>query len=1259
MMINGIEYTCLDYTFNLDAPYQKEYQGIGGMSNRIMTKFNWETSDRFTMGTFSSITLMPMSVYSLAIDFQKTSFFPIFRLIKESTINPDPMSILSLTNSTATKPNTFESFFTSNTNLLDYKISGAYPSKNTTFLSSFYVVVNVTNQMDSFLLLGDSNCIQYPIYGHPNQSTEYISAYTSDILSSTQSIDFVVSYFVDYEKISNYQFKQVITSPLNPVTTLSPNINFLLMSNQKYVIAWNITGFLGYSSRVTNNVDYFLIQNFNSPYGIIGGSFTNAKVSVVIPVSSNYSDSYNIKIFGGTSMGGTSPIPPTQSSIVPYIFDIFITSVGKMKSVITLDLVDVNSTFAYAMFTDDYSTNTGNIQTILTPANLVSRGSNSNRYQGYIDFVNFKFAPKYFLIFNSCNNFRMYDVNYPVNLDFKNFPFIPFFPFNLDIEDFIQVSFSPQINSGNSTSRTIYIQVSNVDLDYIFTFIPLFNFEDLPLASSTPSNILNNIEYKGYYNSTSKLFECTFIQPSNLYTGNIDYILRFLPFEFSSQEIILQLGSQAVLNVSSEWADQIGPLVTNIIQIPGPSATASSNIIGFSLSISDYVGIKEAVVVITSSINPSPIIFKENNLGREYNWTITFNSSSPCVPQTYAITDGYLKDYNNFTTYFNPTNYRIHSLMKFFDTPSIWSVVLDCPATGDTISPQLISLDVAKVQDFNIFSTDKRNLSVRFQVFDLNGLYPFSTFVYATDFLGTILKFNCISNGNKTHVSFISEFEIPYSFGYPNGIALSVYGVSDTSFNFLGLTTESFPSLFIDTMTTIPNYEPEPFITSTSIYNVNGTLEVFGFSFGTMITDFKFTCNGQHILLNTYFSNSYFETVEILVDDDEFELSCFISRIATGKISNTVIIKFREPKSSSGSISNSSNDGSNSHSNSNSQIEASSSSSLNTNQTCLNNCKNNGLCKNGQCICTKPWIGKDCSSQVIIIDQPTTDNEHPDIVIDYPNAKGVIVTSIISVVSIREININGQIEFEYPFKTWIYNNITDKSHLYITNITKDSIDIPINVTIDWFDDYQNITFANQQLLMLPSSTKYRINLNNYPFNSQFNYLQLVFKVGINSDHQEGCSSVLAYDSNQFNSQYFKLQVGDHSIQGRFINRAIVDGVIKSISNTFISTPNIDRDNNNYNRSSLIGIQIPFFKKTLIIDPDFSLLIDSAPADANDNESSICAKKSKSLSTAQLTGIIIGSVAFAAVAIISTTYIIFKKHQFNKNQKKLVSKLNKL
>ncbi|KAN0037907.1 hypothetical protein ACTA71_000078 [Dictyostelium dimigraforme] len=86
--------------------------------------------------------------------------------------------------------------------------------------------------------------------------------------------------------------------------------------------------------------------------------------------------------------------------------------------------------------------------------------------------------------------------------------------------------------------------------------------------------------------------------------------------------------------------------------------------------------------------------------------------------------------------------------------------------------------------------------------------------------------------------------------------------------------------------------------------------------------------------------------------------------------------------------------------------------------------------------------------------------------------------------------------------------------------------------------------------------------------------------------------------------------------------------------------------------TFIGIKISHFKNKVTIDPDFFILLDSQ---STSGDSSICT--SNISSATKIAGIVIGSVVFTSIIIISIVYFIFqKKRNAKKFQKQVQTKL---
>eukprot|EP01132_Coremiostelium_polycephalum_P004773 gene4773-5953_t len=96
----------------------------------------------------------------------------------------------------------------------------------------------------------------------------------------------------------------------------------------------------------------------------------------------------------------------------------------------------------------------------------------------------------------------------------------------------------------------------------------------------------------------------------------------------------------------------------------------------------------------------------------------------------------------------------------------------------------------------------------------------------------------------------------------------------------------------------------------------------------------------------------------------------------------------------------------------------------------------------------------------------------------------------------------------------------------------------------------------------------------------------------------------------------------------------------------------DTTTKNKQSNSLIGITVRAHKTSSVIDPDFSLILDHRRA--KNKEDSVCGNSS--LDKGKLAGILIGSVAGAAVIGVSITYHIIQKKKASRVKKQIQTKL---
>ncbi|KAM9999145.1 hypothetical protein ACTFIZ_002716 [Dictyostelium cf. discoideum] len=805
-----------------------------------------------------------------------------------------------------------------------------------------------------------------------------------------------------------------------------------------------------------------------------------------------------------------------------------------------------------------------------------------------------------------------------------------------------------------------------------------FSFDKDEVPNNYPINFFtqkksllqNDIKYFPIvWNPTLNLFQSDFYVDANVYHGNLVYGISFGDYQIDHNSLPTQL------NVISKNMDYYGPIFEKI------SLEFEENSFGWNFIIEDlYNGFEYGLITVRGSIDSSLYEFELRSsndliLGDKFtgHYSIRINSSNPCKSQSYVITNVFLNDtmgrYSRFSLDEIPDEFdSFNPFINFLDEMSITSIESpECGTPeggGDTTPPELISFTVSSgIIDVGSLN---RTISFNFETRDsVSGIkYDQNPIVYI---LGADLKLLQCKSKLLHDSKYYCEIELPIAFGYPHGALLSIYGIVNNNGYFSGFSSFDLDSMGFQSSINISTYSIDnPIITSHKDINSNGgNLWIFGKGFNG-VNSVTITYYNQNLALRSNYpiiSKVYQSAIlisNILPTNNSFTIK--VSKSSSSILtSNIYTIKpwialydptppYLSPSSSSSSSTETIN------------------LPTNSPQQCKNNCggSSKGICTPNGCICFTPYIGIDCSSTVIIIPQPKPNTTEPSISIDIPisgnnnnnnnNSSNELITlkSIINLVAIREITFDDSVYKTHRFEKWTLTEINEKTQQYITTIGDDiNNQTIVNVTLQWFDKESNISFAQQIIKMNPSSIKYTIELSKYKFNSALNKLQLVMSAQLetNSNDDSICSANEFGDtSTGDDSNYIKIQIDEHSLYGRLLKRGIIDNRIVSISNSILDNE-MNAIKTPTKSQSFIGIDIPHYSVSSIIDPDFSVLLDHSKSDGNNN---ICNSKSDSgLSSAQLAGIIIGSVGFATVIVVSIIYHNFRK----KNQKAFMKNVN--
>ncbi|KAN0031172.1 hypothetical protein ACTA71_010253 [Dictyostelium dimigraforme] len=835
-----------------------------------------------------------------------------------------------------------------------------------------------------------------------------------------------------------------------------------------------------------------------------------------------------------------------------------------------------------------------------------------------------------------------------------NFPSVQLQSFD-HLKDIKDISY--MFNDVNITDKLvdniIYFSFNNIDsyknLPIGFRLVDPRSLYDLTVSYAI---FLRSVDGFAVWDESNSRFYIKFKIPANTSPGVLDWMLVFDKYNYI---INTQLPDEYQLRVISTKFDSYGPIITNIIKYPNSSSTT---VIGWLFTIEDEInGFKDGYITIKGSIDSSvyniTLTSSDMVIGSGNKWKGDYLINIPyilndCVSQNYSIHYAVFTDtFGNRNKYYKiPTDYELN-FIQFIDQSSnpfinfikdISSVLqvstLNVCGKIDSTPPVLISFNASK-SSIDVGSLD-RSITFNFHSQDLEGLKDDQLpIIYITDSNVKIHQItSSIVSSNLTDIEYTCTMEVPIGFSHPYGFLISVYGFINRGGSYSGFSGSQLKELGFNWFVETKSFSvSQPIITGSSgIDNEGGDLWLYGRGFKSINTVLLYS------IIETYSSSmSVLSDSVVLIQNvkpSNNSIKIYLTNNPQTTIqSNTFTI---DPKIYNFNYSTTPTP-----------------TQLPTNkpQSCIGNpvCggPNQGYCKEDVgCICYSPFIGLDCTSKIIIIPQPKPNENKPTTVIEnLNNDNNHHITSNISIIAIREVNsITGeQVKIHYINK-WYYNNISSTISNYQSTILNNNISTTINATLEWFENKSNITFANQELIMNPSTIKYTVELSSYKFSNQLNNLQVIIEAQIQSNENNNndiCSGKEFGDTTLDNSNYIKLQVSSNSIYGRFLKRGIVDGKTVTITNELLDSKlnSISKENN---IQSYIGIVIGQYQTSVIIDPDFSLLLENRVADS-DSPNSICSTSPPtSLTKGQLAGIIIGASLFFIVLVIIIGKIIFSK-----------------
>ncbi|KAF2072741.1 hypothetical protein CYY_005957 [Polysphondylium violaceum] len=900
------------------------------------------------------------------------------------------------------------------------------------------------------------------------------------------------------------------------------------------------------------------------------------------------------------------------------------------------------------------------ILSLLTSENLVQGSRLDGIYEAVIENSQFNYATFYISDFSS--NMNTYGINDPTTDLTKRIVISNPKEYNYNILDF-------EITSASWSDRVVNATHGSFTTTFRFSVVNPFTEYSPTLTLSKDFYVfLEPTIFYGQWNNSSQQYEIPVTIPMRIFTGVVTF--DFYYFKVISSQHISNSFPDSILWVYSEDADMFGPIIDQLEFYPQHSNPitigSSGQNIGWTFQVSDKLnGFEYGNLTVIGDYDQVERIFTldPNNQTQ----VISFFIQPVCKSQGFTIKSIYLRDRGGFVSNIDS------AFLKYLDI-SYRTINTSCPANPDVDPPNLISF----VVDNNVLDVGSanRNVTFTFVVEDMDsGIYLDKLpFIYLTGIQRIVKQKSTLISSTPTQATFKCKLTVPYGFGYPEFVAVSLYGIMDNNANFRGYSAYDLQNLgrnyVIGLDTSIFNPTSVLIEKTSDITTDGGELVIFGKGFGLDSNKIVVKLNFDDGSGYSYQASASFASATVLIIDVKPITKPFkvlVDKSSSLYVSNEYTVYPKRPPLRTPPYDP--NPPSPSSSFSSQQTESSSSSELppvtQAPNQCINDCggSSQGYCSVTGCICYSPWMGIDCKSKVIIIPTPSINNTLPSTNISIPSQstnEAIAYKGLISIVELQELNQYKELVYKYPFTQWIWSNIsTDNEpvkYLYSTNITNqlDQSTTTVNVSIQYFDKDENIKFAGELLNMNQYSIKYSINITSYTFTNSLNQLQLIMKVSLESQKNQGCSALESGNTTVTNSEYVKLQVDDHSLYGRFVKRGIIDGRISAVTNQLLQ--HYDGESTQFNNiQSYIGINVRSYKRLVQLDPDFSVLVDQRPA--ADDTNAVCSSQKKKLSTAQLAGIIIGSVAFAAIVITSVTYYIVKKRKQENFERKLQN-LNK-
>jgi hypothetical protein len=206
-----------------------------------------------------------------------------------------------------------------------------------------------------------------------------------------------------------------------------------------------------------------------------------------------------------------------------------------------------------------------------------------------------------------------------------------------------------------------------------------------------------------------------------------------------------------------------------------------------------------------------------------------------------------------------------------------------------------------------------------------------------------------------------------------------------------------------------------------------------------------------------------------------------------------------------------------------------------------------------------------------------------------------------------------------------------------------------------YNTSQSVVFANQTMFVQAQTVKVTVNITNWSFSSLKNTLAVVFDSSFQGSSSAGSSNCNLQSQQSDDAigalQWIQIQLNNTILYGQFLPKALVDMKPKILTSNYVE--------NSMKTGGEVYMISPHFWDSLVIDPNYSILVDDSSS-SNNGDSGDCSnldlnsEQQKSLPKTMLIGIVVG-VAGAAL-VVAAILFVYKQKKQTKARRKLSGRL---